>query len=51
VHWMDVDIMMSCIYVVHVEWYTLGGLLVRIGLWSSGQMYVLEFESQWEIVF
>jgi len=33
-------------WVIHCRW-----LLVRIGLWSSGQMYVLEFENQWDFFF
>jgi hypothetical protein len=33
-------------WVIHFRW-----LLIRIGLWSSGQMYVLEFENQWDFIF
>jgi hypothetical protein len=33
-------------WVIHFRW-----LLIRIGLWSSGQMYVLEFENQWDFFF
>ncbi len=42
------DVLYICCacWVIHFKW-----LLVRIGLWSSSQMYVLEYEGQWEFFF